>query len=134
MKSTISKVSAMVLLCGLVGVAQSEIVVVVGPSADSLSKEELVNLYLARSFDRKLIDLPEGGEVRNTFYKSLTDREPSQIKAIWARTVFSGKGQPPLVLSDPIAVKKAVTSDPKAVGYMEKSQVDGSVKVLLTLQ
>jgi hypothetical protein len=31
------------------------------------------------------------------------------------------------------AVKKAVAADPKVVGYIEKSEADPSVKILLTL-
>jgi hypothetical protein len=47
--------------------------------------------------------------------------------------VFSGKGQAPKELADNAAVKKAVATDPKAVGYIDKSAVDGSVKVVSTL-
>lgn len=37
------------------------------------------------------------------------------------------------MLPDAEAVKKAVITDPKAVGYINKSQLDGSVKVVMTL-
>jgi hypothetical protein len=47
--------------------------------------------------------------------------------------VFSGKVQPPKEAADAAAVKKAVAADPKAVGYIEKSAVDGTVKVVSTL-
>jgi hypothetical protein len=36
-------------------------------------------------------------------------------------------------MSDAAAVKKAVAADPKAVGYIDKADVDASVKVVLTL-
>jgi hypothetical protein len=36
-------------------------------------------------------------------------------------------------LLDSAAVKKAVAANPKAVGYIEKSAVDASVKVILPL-
>ena len=32
------------------------------------------------------------------------------------------------------AARKAVAADPKAIGYIEKSQVDDTVKVILTVQ
>lgn len=57
----------------------------------------------------------------------------AQVKSTWSRIVFSGKGQPPKQLPDNAAVKKAVAADPKAVGYIEKSAVDGTVKTLLEL-
>jgi hypothetical protein len=36
-------------------------------------------------------------------------------------------------VADTAAVKKAVAADPKTLGYIPKSEVDSSVKVLLTL-
>ncbi|HET6787710.1 MAG TPA: hypothetical protein VFH49_07100, partial [Aquabacterium sp.] len=61
------------------------------------------------------------------------DRDLNQIKATWSRIVFSGKGQAPKELPDAAAVKKAVAADPKAIGYIDKAAVDGSVKAVLTL-
>ncbi|QJW84878.1 hypothetical protein HK414_18640 [Ramlibacter terrae] len=55
------------------------------------------------------------------------------MKATRARLVFSGKAQAPRQLPDAAAVRKAVAADPKAVGYIEKTAVDSSVKVLLSL-
>jgi hypothetical protein len=36
-------------------------------------------------------------------------------------------------LADAAAVKKPVAADPKAIGYMLKSDVDASVKVIVSL-
>lgn len=47
--------------------------------------------------------------------------------------MFTGKGQAPIILQDAAAVKKAVISDPKAIGYIDKAAVDGSVKVVMSL-
>jgi hypothetical protein len=47
--------------------------------------------------------------------------------------VFTGQGQPPKEVADPASVKKAVAADPKTVGYIDKSDVDASVKVVLSL-
>jgi hypothetical protein len=57
----------------------------------------------------------------------------AQVKATWSRLVFTGKASPPKELPDAAAVKKAVAADPKAIGYIEKSEVDSTVKVLLSL-
>jgi len=37
------------------------------------------------------------------------------------------------MLPDADSIKKAVATDPKAVGYIDKAAVDSSVKVVLTL-
>jgi hypothetical protein len=36
-------------------------------------------------------------------------------------------------MADAAAVKKAVAADPKSVGYIDKADVDSSVKVVLAL-
>jgi ABC-type phosphate transport system substrate-binding protein len=113
--------------------SQAQVAVVAGAGVGPLSKDQLSNLYLGRSFEYKLVDLPEGSPTRDQFYKKLADRDQSQIKAMWARVIFTGKGQAPQVANDAAAVKKALTADPKAIAYIDKSAVDSSVKVLLSL-
>lgn len=108
-------------------------VVVVGSSAAAPSKDEVVNIYLGRSFDLHPMDLPDGNPTREAFYKKATDRDAAQVKAVWSRVVFSGKGQAPQVQPNAAAVKKALAGDPKAIGYIDKADVDGSVKVVMTL-
>ncbi|MGH6647732.1 hypothetical protein [Aquabacterium sp.] len=112
--------------------AQSQ-VAIMGPNAPALTKEQVANVYLGRNFELKPIDLPEGAALREQFYKKVTERDQSQIKAVWSRIVFTGKGQAPLMLPDATSVKKAVATDPKAIGYIDKGSVDSSVKVVLSL-
>ena len=133
MKSLMTKCSAALLLSGACFAATAEIAVVVNPSNAGLSKDQLTNIYLGRSFEFKPLDMPEGNATRDQFYKKLTDRDPPQIKAVWARVVFTGKGQAPLMLPDSELIKKAVATDPKAVGYIDKAAVDSTVKVVMTL-
>lgn len=122
--------------CGLLlgaSAVQAQLAVVMGPNGAPISKDILANLYLGRSFEFKAIDLPEGSPMRDHFYKKLTDRDPAQVKAVWARVVFTGKGQAPLMLPDAESIKKAVATDPKAIGYIDKSAVDSTVKVVFTI-
>lgn len=133
MKHLIKQAVACVVLAGGACAAQAQIAVVMNPSASPMSKEQVANIYLGRSFDLKPVDLPESSPAREQFYKKATDRDLSQIKATWSRIVFTGKGQPPKEQPDAAAVKKAVAADPKAIGYIEKSAVDASVKVVLSL-
>lgn len=111
----------------------AQLVVIVAPTAQAPSKDQLADLYLGKNFDFKPLDLSDSA-MREQFYKKLANREPSQVKAAWARIVFTGKGLAPIQQPDATAVKKAVASDPKAVGYVDKSTVDNSVKVILVLE
>ncbi len=133
MTSTLKKCSAALALTLLAHVAHADIVVVMGPGGTALTKDQLANIYLGRTFDLKPVDLPEGNAIRDQFYKKATDRDPAQVKAVWSRIIFTGKGQAPAVAADAAAVKKAVIADPKGIGYIDKAAVDGSVKVVLTL-
>jgi len=113
--------------------AHADVVVVMAPGSAPLTKDQVAAVYLGRSTELKPVDLPPGAPGREAFYKKATDRDEAQIKAAWSRIIFTGKGQPPKELPDAAAVKKAVAADPKAVGYIDKSAVDGTVKVVLSL-
>lgn len=118
---------------GLAAASHAAVVVVGHPSAAPLSKEQVADIFLGKNLSAAPVDLPEAAPARAEFYSKATGREPAQVKATWSRIAFSGKGQPPKEVADAAAVKKAVAADPKAIGYIDKSAVDGSVKVLLTL-
>lgn len=113
--------------------AFAEIVVVGHPNASPLTKDQIAEIYLGKSQAAQPVDLPEASPVRASFYEKATGKDAAQVKATWARLAFSGKAQPPKEAPDAAAVKKEVASNPKAVGYLDKSAVDGTVKVLLTL-
>lgn len=110
-----------------------EIVVIVNPAAAPISREQLADLYLAKSSAFIPIDQAADSTIYIEFYKKATGRESSQVKAIWSRILFTGRGVPPKQLPNSAAVKKAVAANPKAVGYIERSAVDASVKVALPL-
>lgn len=110
-----------------------DIVVVMGPGAAALTKDQVANVYLGRNNRLRPVDLPESNALREAFYKKATDRDAPQIKALWSRLTFTGEGMPPKEVPNAAAVKRAVTADPKAIGYIEKADLDASVKVILEL-
>ena len=120
------------ILCA--GAAQAADIVVIVKPASTLTKEQISDIYLGKNTNNAPVDLPESSPIRSDFYTKATGKEASQVKATWARLVFSGKAQPPKELPDAAAVKRAVAADPKAEGYIEKSAVDASVKVLPALE
>jgi ABC-type phosphate transport system substrate-binding protein len=134
MKHNTSIVVAALVLAGFVGSASAADVVVIGhPAAAALTKDQVADTFLGKNPSLSVVDLPESSPIRADFYKQATGRDAAQVKAAWSRLVFSGKAQPPKEAADAAAVKKAVAADPKAVGYIEKSAVDGTVKVVSTL-
>jgi ABC-type phosphate transport system substrate-binding protein len=110
-----------------------DIVVIVNPAAKPISKQQIADLYLGRSAGLTPVDQPVGSAIYVEFYKKATGRDIAQVKTLWSRILFTGRGLPPKQLPDSAAVKLAVAANPNAVGYIEKSAVDASVKVALPL-
>jgi ABC-type phosphate transport system substrate-binding protein len=132
MKMHISLIAALALAA--TGAGAADLVVIANPaSATALTKDQVADLFLGKSQTLAPVDQSESSPVYAEFYRKATGRDVAQVKATWARLVFSGKSQAPRQLADSAAVKKAVAADPKAVGYIEKSAVDASVKVVLSL-
>ena len=135
-KPTMKPSALGVLILAILAVTQvraEEIVVIVNLAAAPISKEQLADLYLARSTILIPIDQAADSAIYVEFYKKATGRDSAQVKAIWSRILFTGRGVPPKQLADSAAVRKAVAANPRAVGYIEKSAVDASVKVALPL-
>ncbi|MCU6434885.1 hypothetical protein LPB67_14000 [Undibacterium sp. Jales W-56] len=115
--------------------AMAEVVVVVSPKnpAPQMSSEQAAQYFLGKSTALTPIDQPESSPIRGEFYKKLADKEASQVKAIWSKLVFTGKGTLPKEYGSSADVKKAIAADANLIGYIEKSAVDSSVKVVATL-
>lgn len=113
--------------------ATAEVVVVVNPAnADAVTKDQIANVYLGKSTAFAPIDQSDGSAIRGEFYKKVADKDAAQAKALWSKLVFTGKATPPKEVGSSADVKKAVAANPKAIGYIEKSAVDATVKVVLT--
>lgn len=113
----------------------TEIVVIVHPK-NPISKmpgEQVAQFFLGKSANLGPIDQRDGSELRIEFYQKLTGKETAQVKAIWSKIVFNGKGLPPAEYASSAEVKKAVAANPLTIGYIEKSALDDSVKAVLTV-
>lgn len=115
--------------------ALAEIVVVINPKnpATALSAEQVSQFYLGVSNSFSPVDHNDSSPLRADFYKKITHKEPGQVRAIWAKLVFTGKGRPPKELASDDEVKKAVAADPNGIGYIDKASLDASVKAVLSV-
>ncbi len=116
-------------------VAAMEIVVVVNPKnpASRMFSEQASQFFLGKSNMFVPLDQGEKSPIRGEFYQKLSGKDVSQVKAAWAKIIFTGKGVMPAELHSTAEVKKAIAADVNAIGYIEKTAVDDSVKVILTL-
>ena len=76
------------------------------------------------------IDQSEESAVRERFYAQYAGKSPAQVKAHWAKIIFTGRGQPPRQASSSAEAKKLIADNPNAIGYIDASQVDSSVRIL----
>jgi ABC-type phosphate transport system substrate-binding protein len=128
-----NKLLKTLLVGGLVlgaAAAQAEVVVIVSAksTATTMTADEIAGIYLGKSKSMKPVD--NATPVRSQFYTKVAGKDEAQVKAIWSKLVFTGKATPPKELASNGDVVKAVSADPNAIGYVDKTAVDGSVKVV----
>jgi ABC-type phosphate transport system substrate-binding protein len=121
--------------------AQAEVVVIANREmpVSSLSKEEVYRIYLGKTKflpnGAKVIpvDQKSGSASRDKFYSSVIKKSDSEVKSYWSRVIFTGQGYPPIQESDDQSVKELVAKNPNCMGYVDKSYVDDSVKVVYSV-
>ncbi|MFG6440707.1 hypothetical protein [Roseateles sp. LKC17W] len=139
MKFRNTVIVAALLATGLA--AQAQVVVVVNPKSAlaSMTADQVSSIFLGKTTTLPSgataapVDQAESAAVREQFYSKVTGKQSAQVKAAWSRLVFSGKGTPPKELGNSAEVKKFVAGNADAIGYIEKSALDGSVKAVLTV-
>jgi ABC-type phosphate transport system substrate-binding protein len=117
----------------------ADVVVVV--SADSpiatLSKTQVIGIFLGKmtrfpdGSAAVPIDQTEGSAARDEFYARFAAMSPAQVKAVWSKIIFTGRGQPPRAAGTAVELKKLLLANPNAIGYIDQSLLDSSLKVVL---
>lgn len=138
-KNTIRALMTLISLAALFLVnsqALAGVVVVVSTNSDvsSMSGKEVKAAYLGKGKKFNTIALPEGSATHDGFMARVVGKSDSQFKAYWSKKIFSGKGVPPKVVDNAAAVKQAVASSTKAIGYIDSSELDNSVKVVYRVE
>jgi ABC-type phosphate transport system substrate-binding protein len=126
---------ALTLSCA---VAKADVVAVVSAKSPitTLSMSQVAEIFLgkvsrfpngAAAFP---IDQAEDSAIREEFYSKIVGRTAMQIKAYWARIIFTGRGQPPPTVSGDIEMRRRISENSAAIGYIDRSFVDASVRVV----
>lgn len=103
---------------------------------ESFNHRQLVDVYMGRNLyfpDGQLVirlDQAPDSNVRSDFYQSLLGKSVAEVNAYWARLLFTGRAAPPHALSGDNNVLKAVRENLNAIGYIDESALDDSVKVV----
>jgi ABC-type phosphate transport system substrate-binding protein len=116
--------------------ACADVVVVAGAGSliSSLSREQSSDIFLGKTTSVTPLDQPESSPLREEFYSKVTGKTASQAKSHWSKLSFTGRGTPPKEGRNSDDIKRQVADNPKLVGYIEKSAVDSTVKVIFVAQ
>lgn len=118
--------------------ANAGIVVIVNPAnpVTDFDKRQLIDLYMGRNLyfpDGKLairLDQPPTSQIRRDFYQNLVGMSVAEVKAYWARLLFTGRATPPLETDNSEQIIDAVLKNETAIGYIQDDEVTDSVKVV----
>jgi ABC-type phosphate transport system substrate-binding protein len=118
--------------------ASADVVAVVSAKSavQTLTSDQLADIFLGRvsRFPNGLlavpIDLRDGSPERDRFYAKITGKTPAQVRAYWSKIIFTGRGQPPKAVASDLDVKKFVTANVGAIGYIDAALLDDSVRAL----
>jgi ABC-type phosphate transport system substrate-binding protein len=120
------------------GTAGADVVAVVSSKSaiTTLSKAQIEDIFFGRAthlpagLQAVPLDQAEGSSAREEFYARVAGKSPAQMKAYWSRIIFTGRGQPPKEITNGTALRKRLADDPTAIGYIDASLVNDSIKVV----
>jgi ABC-type phosphate transport system substrate-binding protein len=78
-----------------------------------------------------LLDLPESNQTRASFSNDIVGKSVESLKFTWAQMMFAGVAVPPKVVQSDEEVKKYVRDNKNAIGYINASSLDDSVKAVI---
>ena len=72
--------------------------------------------------------------LRKAFYQLLNGMDIKRVNAYWVRLQFSGNVIPPPTIEDDMEVLEVIRKTPNAIGYINTTHLDESVKDVLLLK
>jgi hypothetical protein len=111
--------------------ARAEVVVIVSSKSTlAPSVEQVCQTFLGKIKTPVPITLNEKNATRDEFYSKSCNKDPAQVRSIWAKLIFTGSGTPPKEVENDKDMKKLVAADPLSIGYIDKKNLDASVKTI----
>jgi ABC-type phosphate transport system substrate-binding protein len=115
--------------------ARADVVVIVSAqNTAAITTREITRVYLGESNSMTPVDIANPSPARREFYTKVIGKDQAQVKARWSKLVFAGKVAAPKELPSGADVVKAVAADPHAIGYVDRSFVNMTVKIILTVK
>ncbi len=135
-----STLAGLILCLGAGPARAADVVAVVSArsTAPDLTPSQVMDLFLGKANrfpggrTAVPVDQAEGSAARDAFYLAFADKSPAQLKAHWSKVIFTGRGQPPRAVASGALVKRVLAGNADAIGYIERSEVDDSLRIVLS--
>lgn len=137
--SHLPKLLCLCLFLSFSNLSNSDIVIVGNLNAPELSKKLAKQIFLKKidvlpnGVTATPIDLTDNNDVKWNFYQKIAGKKPAQIHSYWSRAVFSGRGSPPDQVHSVAELKRRLSKDTGAIGYIDEKDVSADMKVLLRI-
>ncbi len=67
------------------------------------------------------------------FTEYLLQKSPGQLRAYWAKRVFSGRGRRPAIVSSVEELNQSLSANLSAFGFLDRKDVDDSLRIVLVV-
>ena len=115
--------------------ARADVVVIVSAqNTTAITTREIKRVYLGESNSMTPVDIANPSPARREFYTKVIGKDQAQVRGRWSKLIFAGKAVAPKELPSGADVVKAVAADPHAIGYVDRSFVNMTVKIILTVK
>lgn len=131
------RLATMALACAVGSSTAAGGVVVIGhPGLTGLDVPTLEKIYTGKVIQVNgvaivAVNASAGSPVRGRFLQSFLNQDEDKYTAYWVVRRYIGKGAPPRELAGSAAVIDFVKSTPGAIGYIDDTEVQPGVDVLL---
>jgi ABC-type phosphate transport system substrate-binding protein len=125
-------------LHGFAGESRIELVIIANKAvaADKISRAELRPIFQTRKDSwpdgttAHPFNLPDSNAIRRAFDAAVLGLEPDQTARYWIDRRIRGGDRPPPTAGSSVIVVRVVSKTAGAIGYVEASAVDASVKIV----
>jgi len=121
-------------------VKAEELVVIVNPDMQgSMSHTDVARIFLGKSTQFPSGELAEPLDVDpshpnyHVFAREVLNKSPSQLRAYWAKQIFTGRGLPPKSAKDEEELRTLVAENKRYLSYIDSAKKDDSVRAVLKI-
>ncbi len=131
---------ALLVILPIKALAADLVIVTSTENVENFDIEDVARIYLG-----KVNQFPSGATVIPldidpmdpsfaVFAREVLKKNPSQLRAYWAKRVFTGRGKPPQIIRTSEELRALVSSDKRYLAYLVKSQADSTVRAVIELE